>query len=171
MRESISSYAIIKASFKKTEKYLMQFNNYWNSYNFISGHYEPDKDHENYEYTIIREIEEELVGLIHKIDFSVKPLSATPLKTIHYSERFQKMTSYEFHLFQLFFLKPFNTYDHFWKGSMLNQWFTIDEIMNGISKRGMLITKFPLVEIDRFLPGGLTGLPSGTIHIDTKVSS
>ena len=78
------------------------FNKYWNSYNFIGGHYEPDKDHQNYEYTVIREIEEELAGLIYKIDFFVKSLSPVPLKTIHFSKRHKEMTCYTFNLFQLF---------------------------------------------------------------------
>ena len=158
MRKSIASYVIIKANFEDSVKYLMQLNKHWNSFNFISGHYEPDEDHGNYERTIIREVEEELSGLGYNIDFRVRSLSDIPLKTEYYSERFRQMTSYEFHLFQLFFLKPLRKYAFLWEESSDNQWFSLKEIIQGASKDGHIITKFPTADINRFLSGGLDGL-------------
>ena len=63
-----------------------------------------------------------------------------------------------------------NIYGYFWERSELNKWFSLDEIMNGISKQGLKIAQFPSIEIDKYLPDGLIGLLPSTAYIETKVS-
>lgn len=158
MRQSIASYCFIKAKLNDDIKYLMQLNEHRQTFNFISGHYEHEKD-ESFLATMIREVEEELPGLSHQHDFILVSLSDTPFRATHFSERFKELTQYEFHLFYLTFLKDLVDYEYLWTKNTNNEWFSLQEILNGISKKGLQITRFPTVALNEYIDGGLEAIP------------
>lgn len=161
-RHSHASYAIIKARFSSADRYLMQFNKHWKTFNFISGHYEEDLDQGDFKKTIIREIEEELPTLKHGVDFEVRSILDFPLEEVSFSERFRQWTAYKFMVYQMFFLKPLTTYQYLWQESLTNRWFTLEEIEQGMSNDGEKIAYFPVKLIISEIPGGLESLSYST---------
>jgi len=164
MRTSNAAYAMIKHRFDQTDKYLLQINKGWNNqYNFISGHIEPEDDN-NYQNTIIREVEEELPPIKYKKEFLVSSLIKKPLKTQAYSISAKKETKYTFYFFHITFLVNFDNLNFLWAPQNNdNQWFTEAELISGYGIKNEKITNFPVPQIIQFLPGGLKKIPESFI--------
>ena len=160
MRSSEGAYGIIKHQFKTGPAYLLQKNLKWNSvYNFISGHMAP-VDNQDFMNTMIREIEEELSPIKYNKQFDVNYITKRTFEDIAFSERTHEETSYVFYIFQIIFRTPYNELSFLWQDNRsLNRWFTEKELLDGKGLNKEKITTFPVLQIIRFLPNGLKGLP------------
>ncbi|MCB0539918.1 MAG: NUDIX hydrolase [Bacteroidetes bacterium] len=138
--------------------FLLQYNAHHKVYNFISGHFDPEKD-SDFLAAMVREVEEELPGLRYQKDFTVYPISDEPFTAIHFSARYKVDTKYEFHLFQFQFLKTPSAYSYLWVENTNNKWFSLDEILKGQGNKGEPVSTFPIIDLHAFLEGGFAALP------------
>ncbi len=160
MRQSQAAYAIIKHQFPDTVRYLLQLNIAWNNrFNFISGHME-SVDGNNFKKTMIREIEEELTPIKYEKEFEVQPISDKQFRDTAHSLSVNEITDYTFYLFHISFLLPVHKLYFLWnKDNSINKWFTENELIEGKGKHGESITRFPVPQIIKSIPEGLTALP------------
>lgn len=101
-----------------------------------------------------------LPPLKHKKEFIAKSVSENPLKKTGFSLSAKEETGYIFHIFQIFFLVPFDSISFLWENDeLINRWFSEIELRTGTGKLGEAITRFPVPEIIDFLSGGLGKLP------------
>jgi len=159
-RVSNAAYGMIKHRFNGQDEYLLQLNPGWNHrFNFISGHIEP-ADQNDYQNTIIREVEEELFPIRYRKEFTIEPITAEPFRESARSLSAGVETDYTFFLFMIFFCAPPDRLSFLWQGAQsVNHWFTEDELRRGSGRNGERITRFPVPALIRFLPDGFKGLP------------
>lgn len=165
MRTSQAAYGIIKHRFVDTDKYLLRINRGWNNqFNFISGHIEPE-DQNDFLKTVIRETEEELAPILFQKEFVVSTVSEKPFQRTAFSLSAQTMTRYTFYLFQILFIAPVEAVAFLWQApNSPNRWFTKTEMLNGAAKSGERISRFPIPQMDAFIPGGLASLGDSFIE-------
>ena len=154
-----ASYVIIKALLDGKEKYLLQYNESENAYNFIRGDVE---DEQGFEMTAIKAIEEMLPPLSHQVDFVIKHLLQKPIWKAIANSAAQK-GKHQLQFFQMFFLRPLKDYAYLFRLDSSYRWFTQGELLKGESKQGEIIGAFPLSEI-RNDPDCLSVLPNNLMQ-------
>jgi 8-oxo-dGTP pyrophosphatase MutT (NUDIX family) len=155
-REVTSVAMLLKARLDGQDRYLLRYNDNWNAYNFVAGKCEatdPDATH-----AALREIEEEL-GLKAETDVSVQKL----LQFDHedFSDRYQKLTLYHWHLFEMLLAKPIAAFNAQLMADSKNRWVTYEELKNGVIGDGHKIGDIVKTFIEKIEEkyGGIKELP------------
>lgn len=113
-RISHGAYVWVEFLFSDKRQVLLVWNEHWQKWNIIGGHWEKDRDglspdgRPNYEETIRRELKEEFRDFLH-FELNIESLSLEPLgiaEYISFSERHSKWTKYYHAVFKAHFSEP-----------------------------------------------------------------
>jgi 8-oxo-dGTP pyrophosphatase MutT (NUDIX family) len=150
-RESRAALGLISRSRGGQREYLFRYNRKWQRWNFVAGHFEPERDRDFID-TMVREFIEEVgeeIGEappVYGRDFSIEPLTTAPLEGVYFSGSAQQWTKYEFHVFWITLHGDLTSWDARWQRHPAQfRWFNKAEIEQEVVRDGQtLATAFPL---------------------------
>jgi 8-oxo-dGTP pyrophosphatase MutT (NUDIX family) len=137
MRHSEAAIALIHRQFGSSVRWLVQWNDAWQAFNFIGGH---KRDDESFRECMIRELEEEL-GLRAGADALVPIAPLLPLEYPAFSERARELTAYIVHLFEVAVVGE--QADAAIAGNPANRWLSEPEIIVCRCRDGRPVSETP----------------------------